>query len=135
MATEPPRATKKWIDYKFMYTADDGSNKITSDRVYLDSNGEAIVPITPLFSARAVTDTKTKLWGAVSNLRKAEITYSESANATGVATTKRYIPYNPDDIIIDYIKELRTAIEQRLGDHCIDYRGENRFTTNKPIGE
>lgn len=135
MSTEPPRATKKWIDYKFIYTADDGSNRITSDRISLDANGEPVIPITPLFSARAITDTKTKLWGSVSNLRKAEITYAEPANATGTATTRRYIPYNPDDIIIDYLKELRTAIQQQLDDHCIDYRGENRFTTDIPKGE
>lgn len=135
MTTEPPRATKRWIDYKFIYTADDGSNRITSDRIYLDNLGEPIVPITPLFSARAVTDTKTKLWGSVSNLRKAEITYGEPANATGTATTRRYIPYDPTDIIVAYIKELRTAIQQSLGDHCLDYRGENRFTIDKPIEE
>ena len=135
MATEPPRATRRWLDYKFMYTADDGSNKITSDRIYLDAQGEPIVPITSLFSARAVTDSKTKLWGNVSNLRKAEITYAESANATGKATTRRYIPYNPNDVIVPYLIELRTALQQQLGDHCIDYRGENRFTTDKPKGE
>lgn len=134
MSAEPPRATKKWIDYKFIYTADDGSNKITSDRIYLSANGNPFIPLTPLLQARAVNDTKTKLWGAVTNLRKAEITYPEPANQTGIGTTRRYIPYRPTDRLLEYIKELRTALQSNIGYHCLDYRGENRFTTDKPNG-
>lgn len=132
MTTEPPRVTSKWIDYKFIYTADDGSNKITSDRIYLDNEGNPFIPITPLLQARAVNDTKTKLWGSVSNLRKAEITYPEPANKTQEGTTRRYIPYAPNDRLMDYIKELRTTLQSAIGSHCLDYRGENRFTTDKP---
>lgn len=135
MATEPTRITKSWRDVKFRYTADDGSTFITSDRVYLDKNGDPVVPLTPMFTARIVNDTKTKLWGKPKNLRKIEIQYFEPNNVQGFTATRRYLPYRPTTDISQFILELRELLTTVFGEHnyCTDYRGETRFTTDKPL--
>lgn len=134
MAQEPTRITRSWRDVKFRYTADDGTTYITSDRVYLDSQGEPVIPLTPMFNARIVNDTKTKLWGKPESLRKVEVQYYEPNNAQGFTATRRYLPYRPTTEVLQFIVELREVLEGVFGANkfCTDYRGENRYTRDKP---
>lgn len=134
MTTEPTRITRQWRDVKFRYTADDDTTFITSDRVYLDSQGEPVIPLTPMFNARIVNDTKTKLWGKPESLRKVEVQYYEPNNAQGFTTTRRYIPHKPTADVKAFIVELRAVLTETFGifQFCTDYRGENRYTRDKP---
>ncbi|WP_324281576.1 hypothetical protein VKI21_06850 [Cyanobacterium aponinum UTEX 3222] len=137
MADIPSKASRRWEDFKFIYTQDDGQNIVTSDRLSKDENGDYLLPPTALLQARQINDKKTKFWGKPENLRKLEITYEESRNQDGKAETRRYCPYRPTDKqIVDYVKEVISACEQRFGasgtGYCVDYRGENRFTIDRP---
>lgn len=136
MADIPFKASRRWEDFKFIYTQDDGQNIVTSQRLSKDESGAYLLPPTALLFARQVNDTKTKFWGKPENLRRLEITYEESRNQNGRAETRRYCPYRPTNDVSEYTREVISACEQRFGasqtDFCIDYRGENRFTIDRP---
>lgn len=135
MAAIPIKRSRRWQDYKFRYTQDDGTDIITSDRISLNEDGSYILPPTAMLEARKVTDPslkKAKFWGKPENLRKVEITFAEPNNANGRAETRRYCPYNPINEVQAYIKEVREQGKINLEEPCFNYRGENRFTIDKP---
>jgi hypothetical protein len=136
MALPPPKNTRRWLDFKYRYTADDGTVRITSDRVGLDTTGQPFIPITPMLLAVAITDNKTKLWGKQENLRKLEITYYEPRNQNKRGNTRRYVPYRPLSGCREYVEEVRNALVSKFKPSatgwCATYIGENRFTIAKP---
>ncbi len=136
MADIPFKASRRWEDFKFIYTQDNGQNIVTSERLAKDESGNYLLPPNPLLLNRQIDDKKTKFWGKPNNLRRLEITYEESRNENGRAETRRYCPYRPTNNISEYIKDVIAVCKQRFGssntDFCIDYRGENRFTFDRP---
>lgn len=135
MAELPIKKARRWQDYKFLYTQDDGTDIITSDRISLDPDGSYILSPTPMLESRKVTDPtlkKAKFWGKPENLRKVEITYAEPNNQSGRAETRRYNPYPPTTQALEYLKEVIGQCKIDLPEPCAYYRGENRFTLDKP---
>lgn len=135
MADIPIKRARRWQDYKFRYTHDDGSEIITSDRISLNEDGSYILSPTPMLEARRVTDPalkKAKFWGKPENLRKAEITYADANNVSGRAETRRYNPYAPNSGCLLYLQEVIAQCKIDLPEPCVYYRGENRFTLDKP---
>lgn len=135
MADIPIKRSRRWQDYKFRYTQDDGTDIITSDRISLNDDGSYILSPTPMLESRKVTDPalkKAKFWGKPENLRKVEITYAEPNNVDGRSETRRYNPYPPFGGCLDYVKEVTAQSRIDLPESCVSYRGENRFTLDKP---
>ena len=135
MADLPIKKARRWQDYKFIYTQDDGTDIITSDRISLNPDGSYILSPTPMLESRKVTDPilkKAKFWGKPENLRRVEISYAEPDNQSGRAETRRYNPYRPTTEALEYLKEVKEQCKNDLPQPCVFYRGENRFTLDKP---
>lgn len=135
MADIPINKTRRYNNYKFYYTRDDGTTIITSCHINKKPDGSYILAPTAMLEARKVTDPslkKAKFWGKPENLRKIEITYAEPNNVSGRAETRRYCPYAPTADVLAYIEEVRLQGKNDLPEPCFAYRSENRFTNDRP---
>jgi hypothetical protein len=137
MANLPIRRSRRYELIKFIYTADNGDRFITGQFNYKDDLGIPFIELTPLFNQRIVDEKKTKLWGNTDNLRRCEVVYQEPRNQTGQAEARFYLPYPPSQHLTEHLEQIRQVLKSKFNDFnlswCTNYRGETRFTFDKPI--
>lgn len=104
--------------YKFTYTNDLNAQVIKLQRVYKDSDGTEINPITPLFRDRIV-DFEEKVTGTSKNTRRL-ITY------IGNGQFEVKLPYNNNEseLLKNHIEEV-LEVDRVI---CADYFGERQVT-------
>ena len=132
----PARRTRRYSLVKFVYTTDSGESLVTGQFHYKDENGNPFFELSSSFLSREVTERRReKFWGDPSRLRKAEITFPEPRNQNGQGEAVFYIPFRPDEGCLDCFLEIREIAYSKFRPEraCVDYRGENRFTFDKPV--
>ncbi len=107
-------ASRSYKTYKFFYDSDLGRTSIKRQRSYLDSTGDEITPITPLFLTRVVSFAE-KVTGTSVGLRHLK-TYIDNG------IFKANIPYRTAPEIIAHIQEINALLRV----DCGDYQGENQ---------
>ena len=131
MSSLPIPRTRRYEVVKFIYTADDGSKYIRTQRIDKDINGDRIIELPACFE-QVTKRTKDKIWGDPENLRKCLIIYPEPENETGEAQITIYVPERPINDTLQCVNEI-VVIANQFSDsnnvaNCVEYRGETRFT-------
>lgn len=137
MTALPARRTRRYELVKFTYTTDNGESIVTGQFHYKDENGAPFFELSSSFLSRVVQGRRReKFWGDPSRLRKAEVQYPEPRNQNGVGEARFYIPFRPEDGCLECFLEIRELAKAKFRPTnqrvCVAYRGENRFTIEKP---